>query len=310
MNRILAAACTATFALGTPAAEASTFDILTTFTPGGETVSTTAGNTAISEGFSIRQRQLLSVAESFWENVLVGFSGLGSASFALTATMAAIDGAYGTAAFAGPKTFKYVKGTDPTSGADKTFVRATGGRMVFDADDFGAGASTPQSEETFLTAAIHEVAHAVGFGTLFSYNGLLDSAGQRYIGGEAVAAFNATNGTSVASLLLQDGGGHWSECWVADATGAACSAEDGSGAPGLFNDSEILSAVLPRGEPTFAAASIAAFRDLGFLTIDPSAGLRIPGVPTAVAPVPLPAGGVLMLAGLGGLAALRRKRRG
>lgn len=309
MTRTLTAAICLTLTLPGGAALASTFDIVTGYVADGAIVSAGGDRTGASQAFSMRQRELLGVAETFWEGLLTGFSGMQRVSFALTAAMTPIDGSFGTVAFAGPRRAERVTGEDPTSGAPRTFVRATAGQMTFDADDFGAGASRPLSEQIFLDAAIHEVAHAIGFGTLFTHNDLIGGTDDRYFGAQAVAAFNTANGTAVESIPLQDGAAHWSECWIAEALGEACTPTDGSGRAGTTNDPEIMSAILPRSGATMSTATLGVFRDLGFLTVGPEIALSIPdAAAAAIAPVTLPASGVLLFFALGGLAIVGRRR--
>lgn len=302
------AACAAFLMLGAAPGAAATFDLVMSYTPAGATVTGSDRVARQSVGFSARQIELFGLAERFWETVLVGFSGRAAPSIAVTAAMTSIDGRYRTAAFAGPRSAEYVNGADPTSGAAKRFLRPTTGAMQFDAADFGAGGA---SEETFLAVAIHEISHTLGFGTLFGHNGLVGATPNRYVGRAAVAAFNATHGTSVTSLALDSSNGHWSECWVRSAKGLACTPESGRGG---HNDSDVLTPFIAPGTATIAPATIAAFRDLGYLTIAPSSGIALPtATPTvaelALAPVPLPASGLLLIAAMGGFAALRRRRK-
>ncbi|WP_157056531.1 leishmanolysin-related zinc metalloendopeptidase [Pseudorhodobacter aquimaris] len=233
---------------------------------------------------------------------MTGFTGLTDAVYTLDAWMTYEDGSSGSLAFAGPLAFATQSG----------FERAVGGFMQFDAADFGADAEFPQSEQLFLDSAVHEVAHAVGFGTMFADNDLTDASGNNYIGANALAAFNTTNGTSLSSILLENGGGHWNECWIAGLDGAACSPEDGSPISGLYNDPELMTPYAVDDPATVSAATIAAFQDLGYLTIDPFTAVSIPlaaDIGTTPSPVPLPASGLLLLGALGFVPALRRKSK-
>lgn len=308
------AACAALIALGSTPAHSSTFDILMSYLPAGASVTGSDGVMRTATGFTDRQIELFGLAERFWETVITGFSGRADPTLKVTASMASIDGRYRTAAYAGPRSAEYVDGLDPTSGAARRFLRPLTGTMAFDADDFGADAAGAgaASERTFLTTAIHEISHTLGFGTTFGFNGLVGTTPDRYVGRSAVAAFNATNGTALSALTLDARSGHWSECWVLGANGGACAAQDGSGRRGLHNDTEVLTPFITNDTATIAPATIAAFRDLGYLTIDPFSGITLPQVPPmtvaqAPSPVPLPAGGLLLLTALGGAAALRRR---
>lgn len=301
-SSILAIAGIALASFAGASVDAATLNIVTTYTPGGQTVRTIDGASKRSEAFTDRQKELFGLAGIFWETVLTGFTGKGALSFPMTATMAAFDGAYNVAAYAGQTGLESVKGVNPTTGADKRFWRTTGGYMLFDADDFGAGKKT-LSEDTFVAIAVHEMGHALGFGLLFGANGLMNDRSDTYLGGEAVAAFQRTYGTALAGIPLEQGGGHWAECWNAAARGVACN-EDRT------NDPEIMTPILANGKSTISPVTIAAFRDMGYFTIDPFSGISIPTarIAASVPTVPLPAAGVLLLAGLGGFTTLRRQR--
>ncbi len=300
MKKLLCIMIWALFSLSTISASAAPiFDIIVEYKPAGELVDNGAGNTSSpTEAFTDRQIQLFGAAESFWESVLTGFQGIVNASYNLVAWLTPEDGSDGSLAFAGPRTFETT-----TSGFD----RATSGIMQFDADDFGASALFPQSEQLFLDSAVHEIAHALGFGTQFSFNGLVDASGNNYIGAEALAAFNTTNGTSVTSILLENGGGHWNECWI-EGLSTSCAPEDGSPTIGLFNDPELMTPFAVDYPATISAATIAAFRDLGYETIDPFTTISLPVAANITADVPEPGTVMLMLAGLLGLCASGRRR--
>ncbi len=291
----------ASLSLGTMAASATPlFDIIVDYKPAGETVDNGAGNpNSPTEAFSARQIQLFGAAETFWESMLVGFEGIANPTYNLTAWLTPEDGAYGSLAFAGPRAWETT-----TSGFD----RATDGIMQFDADDFGASAVSPQSEQLFLDSAIHEIAHALGFGTQFSFNNLIDVNGN-YIGANAVDAFNVEYGTSETSIALQDGGGHWDECWIKGLFGP-CSPEDGSVNIGLFNDVELMTPFAVDVPATISPATIAAFSDLGYLTINPFTDVSLPlaaDIQYNVA-VPAPATGSLLFAAMLGMYISIRRR--
>jgi hypothetical protein len=157
------------------------------------------------------------------------------------------------------------------------------------------------------------MAHALGFGTMFEDNNLVDGTGNNYIGANALDAFNDAYSVSVSSILLENGGGHWNECWVAGLGGAACSPEDGSPTTGLYNDPELMTPYAVDYAATLSPATIAAFRDLGYETISPFAQVSMPVAANITAPVPsavpLPATGLLLLGALGFIPAMRRKSK-
>ena len=310
----LAYALIATLAFGIQPAGAATFNLATSIVAGGQQIDGRSGGKVTSVAFSSRQVELLGVAESFWETVLTGFTGLAQATVSLTASMAKIDGRHKVAAYAGPTSGHWVDGRDPGTGAQRWFLRADAGRMQFDADDFGPGAAGVHSEEIFLAVAIHEISHVLGYGTAFRGNGLIDDTNNTYVGREAVSAFNRTYGSAVSGIPLDALGQHWSECWASAGTGTPCQALGGPEG-GSHNDDDVLTPFVTSRAAVIRPASIAMFRDLGFLTIDPFSGIRLPSAAAAQAqpvpapsPVPLPAGGLLLASALVAAAAFRARR--
>ena len=300
MNKIIGTAFTTALLFGAgTTAMAAPFDIIVTYVEEGTPQDNDDdGIFAPAQAFTARQKQLFGVAETFWETVLTGYTGIAAPVYNLSASLVPEDGVDGSLAFAGPRSFESVAGTtNPANGNE--FVRATSGIMQFDADDFAPDGGV-QTEQLFLDSAIHEVAHALGFGTLFEANGLVDpNDGDLYTGANALNAFNDVNDVSFSSILLEAGGGHWNECWVKEITDEFCD-------PDFFNDPELMTPFAVDFKASLSAATIAAFRDLGYTTIDPRSGLGLPDVPAAI---PLPAGSILLLSGLFGLGAAARRKR-
>jgi hypothetical protein len=118
----------------------------------------------------------------------------------ITAEMKAIDGVGGILGQAGP-----------TSVRTGSYFPATAS-MQFDSAD----AATYVTAGLFDEIVTHEMLHSVGFGTIWSYLGLV--SGTDFIGAHALAEYNVLlPGADVAGVPLETGGGsgtagsHWSE---------------------------------------------------------------------------------------------------
>ncbi len=291
-GHIVKAACLAVL-FGTAPSGAATFDLTYSLVPAGQHVDRLDGpGMVVSTGFDARQSSAFTVAESFIESVILGFTGVsGTAQTVVSAFMAPIDGALGTIAFSQPVDNEF----------ESRLIRATHGVVQFDNTDWGADRSDTSktlSFTMFVQTIVHETLHALGFGTLFEVNDLAD--GPTYVGANAVAAFNEAYGRNVPSILMDKQGEHWSECWR---QWTDCD-------PAQLRDSELMT---PEATPsaTLSPVTIAAFRDLGYITVDPFAAPALPDAVSVEAPaatVPLPASGFLLIAGLG-LAAIQGRTR-
>ncbi len=126
----------------------------------------------------------------------------------IIASAISIDGVGGILGQAGPD-----GGYDLTSVGGYGF--ATSGIMQFDVDDLDYMLSTG----TLSMVILHEMAHVIGFGTLWEMNGLYDAtnAPGEYVGANAIAAYNAEFGYSAAYVPVEleggtgTAGGHWDE---------------------------------------------------------------------------------------------------
>lgn len=251
-------------------------------------------------GLSASQQAVFSGAEAFWETMILGNRyDLAVPALTINALGTPIDGIGGILGSAGPS------GGVRTTGAPQDYAYVTSGDMRFDSADL----ANLESNGTLFDVIVHEMAHVIGFGTMWNpaaafgsalagtQNVYTDGTGQ-YTGAYAVAAYNAEFGLSETYVPVELGGGpgtadaHWDE---ADFAGGSRDIMTG-----------ILNGVSPLADPPFAASTlsattIASFADIGYITAvtDPQY------VPS---PVPLPASIAYILIGLAGLGGLRLRK--
>lgn len=122
----------------------------------------------------------------------------------ITAELKAIDGAGGILGQAGPTALR--------SGSD---LPATA-TMQFDSADAAALAGAGKFDEVVL----HEMLHSIGFGSIWSYKGLVAGAGTAtpyFTGANATAEYRALIHDGTATIRVEEGGGsgtalaHWDE---------------------------------------------------------------------------------------------------
>ncbi|WP_176439068.1 leishmanolysin-related zinc metalloendopeptidase [Puniceibacterium sediminis] len=252
-------------------AEASTFNIQLNF------------GSSISES----QKTIFTVAKTFWESVITGYKqapGITSLVIAADTFVGASGGALGSAG--------------PTLGVTTAnYLYARVGSMNFDSVDLDT-----VSEANALAIITHEMAHVIGFGTLWSgsklgysgYQELYVAGTGQYTGAYGLAQYQADFGLPSATFIpveLEGGAGtanaHWDE------------ANNGS-ADGLFagGKKELMTGWLNSGS-TVSATTIASFADLGYTTI----------YTDLAASVPLPAGGYLMFFALMGMGMIKRREQ-
>ena len=243
-------------------AQASTFDIAFTY----------------SETPTATQIAALAQAETFWEGIVTGYQpGIEIEALAIDVAVVDLDGPDGTLAVGYP-----VEGIEASG-----LLLPTLSFVDFDLSDFDP---TTVSQPLFETL-LHEIAHAMGFGSLWAANGLTADGSGAYVGPQGLMAYLDEFGLPDADfvpLTLGVGPGsdelHWDEDWAGGTSELMTP---------FTSDTAYLS-----------ATTIASFRDLGYTTIDATASVALP---VFIAPVPLPAGAWLLVVALGALGAFRRR---
>lgn len=193
-------------------------------------------------GLSAAQENVFSRAEAFWESRIVGYqNGINLSGLTITAAGVPVDGAGGFVGLASPL------GTAVQGG----FTLPTFSTMQFDNADLSA----LESNGTLFHFVVREMAHAIGFGTMWSFNSLSINGSGLYTGARALAAYQAEFDPDATFIPVELGGGFgianilWDEAWA--------------GGP-----NELMTDVLDT--PTFISdTTIASFADIGYLIAIP-----------------------------------------
>lgn len=220
------------------------------------------------------EKNAFDTAAWYWEHTITGYQAAAAdlSGITITATIAPIDGAGGKLGSAGP-TLGTTRGTNFYSVA---------GQMTFDSADVGSN---------FQAVVLHEMAHVIGFGTLWTDNNLYVTGSGKYTGSAALAAYKAEySQPSATSVPVEQGGGagtydaHWDEV------------DGGTGSTGLVDSAgrdkkyELMTGWL--NLPGYVSqTTVAQFQDLGYTTVAaPLLGGTIPVPEAGVAGVLAPVG--------------------
>lgn len=259
------------------------------------------------------QQQTFVDAADFWNSVIMGYDlvtdgdGLPTPhGLTISASLPAIDGLGGILGSAGPQLYTYYDNDPLTPNPTIALNYATTGVMEFDSADV----ADLVANNTFYAVVLHEMAHVLGIGTLWTLNNnvndtvyqLYNNGSGQYTGPNALARwkteFNQPSATFVPVELGGGAGtadGHWNENdngigntgFVSNLTGMNFSNELMTGwASSTFFISEV---------------TLGGLDDLGYIVDYSKAGIVNHIV------VPETSGLVLSLIGAGLLA--RRKRR-
>ncbi|APD92428.1 hypothetical protein BM525_21455 (plasmid) [Alteromonas mediterranea] len=191
------------------------------------------------EGLSESQQAVFSSAESYWENTITNYAY--NVRFEPGLTIAAsgeeIDGQSGILGQAGPTVGNSSNGT----------LYATEGTMRFDTADL----DYMETQGTLFNVILHEMAHVIGYGSLWDYNGLYTDGTGQYIGANALSEYKAEFDPNATYIPIELDGGegtedaHWDENWA--------------------GGSEELMTGWLNGTPYISNTTLAQFVDLGYV---------------------------------------------
>ena len=225
-----------------------------------------------SGGLTPSQQAIFTAAELQWESIITGdvpdvvVPGFGLIDdLQIDASGVPIDGAGGILGQAGPDFLR------PGSSLPAH------GRMQFDTADLASLEASGQLQDTIL----HEMAHVLGFGTIWSNLGLLlNPASQggnnpRFTGVQATQEFNARFGQNAADVPVEAAGGQRTA--------------DGHWRDSIFNNELMTGFINTPGPNPLSRITIAQFADLGYqvnltpadpyLAVPPSNGNSSGGLP-------------------------------
>lgn len=162
-------------------------------------------NLNFSGDLTASQKDIFSTAASTWMGLLPGYKpGISIPQLTIDAKTSSIDGVGGILGAAGPTWVTNQGG----------YVLSTNGSMEFDSDDI----TNLENAGLLLAVVLHEIAHVIGFGTLWTDNGVYANETGAYTGANALAAYKAEfNQLNAASIPVELGGGpgtadgHWDE---------------------------------------------------------------------------------------------------
>jgi hypothetical protein len=154
----------------------------------------------------------------------------------IAATAPSIDGRGGVLGQSAPTAFR--------AGSNLPFR----GFMEFDSDEL----AQLQSDGQLTRVILHEMGHVLGFGTIWSTEGLIAGAGStdpQFKGPNATAQYNASFGTHASSVPVEGGGG--------------AGTEDSHWRESTF-DNELMTGYLNGGTNPLSKITVGAMADLGY----------------------------------------------
>lgn len=198
------------------------------------------------------QKTYFTDAANKWMSYISGYSdGVSLNGIVLSADIDAIDGESGVLGHASP--------VDLVRKGSKVY--AVTGDMLFDSADV----ANMIADGSFTNVVLHEMAHAIGIGSIWTNNGLYVDGTGKYTGKYAIAAWNdefGQNSTFVPVELEGGGGtagGHWDEVG-----GGAGDTGFVSKYTGKDFSEELMTGWSSSGSEFISTVTLNAFRDLGY----------------------------------------------
>jgi hypothetical protein len=238
-------------------------------------------NLTFDSSYTTAQRTIFNNAAGYWESVITGYQPgyNGVDGISIDVGIRPTDGPYNIVGSAGWDTAIFEGGT--------RYYTETGS-MQYDTADI----SRLEDNNTLYDVAVHEIAHILGFGTLWEHNNLYNGDGG-YDGSAALAAYQAEFGNPSAAFIpveLGGGGGtahgHWDEVGPTD--------QDSNNSANPMPSGELMTGWI--NPPHFVSnTTLASFIDLGY-TVNLTA-------------VPLPAAVWLFGSGLLGLIGWSKRKQ-
>jgi hypothetical protein len=157
-------------------------------------------------GLTVSQQNTFQTAANTWESLLSGYNPSITVpiTLAINASGQNIDGGGGILGSAGPDSYITTGG----------YTVSTSGTMEFDIADL----ANVEANGNLLNLILHEMAHVMGFGTLWVENGVYADGSGRYTGIHALSTYRVEwNQPGAAFVPVELGGGpgtangHWNE---------------------------------------------------------------------------------------------------
>lgn len=239
------------------------------FTPFSLTINHTGGLTT-------SQLDIFESARQYWESQIAGYDTVVNFTpgLVVSAKGQSIDGQGGVLGNAGPSS-GYMGANGLTYAAQ--------GAMNFDTADL----SWLESNGRLYDVVVHELAHVIGFGTLWGMNGLYASPSGQYVGQYAVDMYQSEFGATTNFVPVErnigpgSDDGHWATNW-------------------LGGTNELFVSYLG-ASPTISMTSLASFRDLGYIMSYTFNNIEV------AEDVSAPIGGALIL--MSGMLFLQRRKK-